>query len=81
MGVSGDAAVPYGALFDALGRTLSNERAVLLLYALLHGSSRFHEYCLVGGGCMDIACMREHCMGVLVAVHAAAWKRRRNSIA
>ena len=47
--VSGEAAVPYGALFDALGRTLSSERAVLLLYALLHGSSHFHEYCLVGG--------------------------------
>lgn len=48
--MSGDAAVPYGALFDALGRTLSgnNERAVLLLYALLHGCSQFHEYCLVG---------------------------------
>lgn len=49
-GGAGEAAVPYGALYDALGRTLHNERAVLLLYALLHGSSSFHEYCLVREG-------------------------------
>lgn len=38
---------PSAALFDALGGGLTSERAVLLLYALLHGCARFHEYCLV----------------------------------
>ena len=46
---SGDAAISYAALYDALGPALTSERAVLLLYALLHGCGRFHEYCLVGG--------------------------------
>lgn len=35
------------ALYEALGDALSSERAVLLLYALLHGCPHFHEYCLV----------------------------------
>eukprot|EP00887_Chlorella_sp_A99_P007913 scaffold12.g7913.t1 len=57
---SGDAAVSYAGLYDALGRSLlgqvglclvslqgrGQERAVLLLYALLHGCPHFHEYCL-----------------------------------
>jgi hypothetical protein len=38
---------PAAALFDALGSSLSSERAVLLLYVLLHSCPRFHEYCLV----------------------------------
>jgi hypothetical protein len=44
------AAVPYGALFEALGRALGAEgRAeapTLLLYALLTGTPAFHEYVL-----------------------------------
>jgi hypothetical protein len=48
-GHSPAAAVSYAALYDALGRGLTSERAVLLLYALLHGSPHFHEYCLVRG--------------------------------
>ena len=49
---------PLAALFDALGRTLLSERSVLLLYALLHGSPAFHEYCLVGGGCVCLKRVR-----------------------
>ncbi|PSC74556.1 dymeclin-like isoform X1 [Micractinium conductrix] len=45
--VAGDAAISYAALYEALGDALSSERAVLLLYALLHGCPHFHEYCLV----------------------------------
>ena len=41
---------PPAALYDALGAGLTSERAVLLLYALLHGCPRFHEYCLVRRG-------------------------------
>jgi hypothetical protein len=41
---------PSAALYDALGSSLTGERAVLLLYALLHSCPRFHEYCLVGWG-------------------------------
>lgn len=40
--------VSYNALYAALGRSLlGNEGSVLLLYALLHNCSGFHEYCLV----------------------------------
>lgn len=44
---SGDAAISYAALYEALGAALTSERAVLLLYTLLHGCPHFHEYCLV----------------------------------
>ncbi|KAL4432564.1 hypothetical protein ABPG77_000501 [Micractinium sp. CCAP 211/92] len=44
---SGDAAISYAALYDALGASLTSERVVLLLYTLLHGCPNFHEYCLV----------------------------------
>ena len=44
---AGNAAIGYATLYDALGRSLSQERAVLLLYILLHSSPHFHEYCLV----------------------------------
>jgi hypothetical protein len=44
------AAVPYGALFEALGRALGAEgraeASTLLLYALLTGTPAFHEYVL-----------------------------------
>ena len=35
------ATVSFSALYDALGRGLTNERSVLLLYALLYGSLPF----------------------------------------
>lgn len=38
-------------MYEALGAALTSERAVLLLYTLLHGCPHFHEYCLVGSGC------------------------------
>ncbi|KAL4436850.1 hypothetical protein ABPG75_003989 [Micractinium tetrahymenae] len=44
---SGDAAISYAALYEALGASLTSERVVLLLYTLLHGCPHFHEYCLV----------------------------------
>ena len=41
------AAVPYPALFTALGHSLLlRESSVLLLYSLLHGTPHFVEYCL-----------------------------------
>lgn len=46
-GMSGDAAISYAGLYEALGDHLTSERAVLLLYTLLHGCPNFHEYCLV----------------------------------
>lgn len=48
-------AVRCAALYDALGASLTSERVVLLLYTLLHGCPNFHEYCLVGAGCMRAA--------------------------
>lgn len=45
---AGSPAVPYAALFDALGRALvPRESTILLLYALLHGTPHFNEYCMV----------------------------------
>jgi hypothetical protein len=40
-------AVSYAALYDAMARGLINERAVLLLYDLLHDCQHFHNYILV----------------------------------
>lgn len=48
-GAGAVAVVPYAALYAALGRSLGgSEASVLLLYALLHGTPHFHEYCMVG---------------------------------
>ncbi|KAL4436991.1 hypothetical protein ABPG75_004130, partial [Micractinium tetrahymenae] len=44
---SGDAAISYAALYEALGASITSERVVLLLYTLLHGCPHFHEYCSV----------------------------------
>lgn len=45
---AGAASVPYSALFDSLGRSLlTQESSVLLLYALLHGTPHFMDYCMV----------------------------------
>lgn len=41
------AAVPYAALFDALGRTLmSREPTIVLLYSLLQETPHFNQYCM-----------------------------------
>ena len=41
------ATVSYSALFDTLGKTLLiRETSVLLLYALLHGTPHFNDYCM-----------------------------------
>lgn len=44
---SGAASVPYATLYDALCSGLMHERAVLLLYDLLHECQHFHNYVLV----------------------------------
>ena len=40
-GASQQATVPFSQLYDALGRGLTNDRSVLLLYALLYGCQPF----------------------------------------
>jgi hypothetical protein len=40
-GASQQAAVPFSQLYDALGKGLTNDRSVLLLYALLYGCQPF----------------------------------------
>lgn len=75
-GVRGDAAVGYAALYNALGAGLTSERAVLLLYALLHGCPRFHEYCLVRGGAPPARLPRRgvlHCLLTSPSPPSACW--------
>ncbi len=46
-GLGGAAVVPFAALFDSLGRSLLHKEAsVLLLYALIHGTPHFNNYCM-----------------------------------
>jgi dymeclin len=47
VGGAASAIVPYAALFDSLGRSiLHKESSVLLLYALIHGTPHFNNYCM-----------------------------------
>ena len=43
-GASQLATVSFSQLYDALGRGLTNDRSVLLLYALLYGCQRFQVW-------------------------------------
>jgi hypothetical protein len=44
---SGAASVSYATLYDSLCSGLTHERAVLLLYNLVHECHHFHNYILV----------------------------------
>ncbi|CAI5505919.1 unnamed protein product [Closterium sp. Naga37s-1] len=39
--------IAFASLHDALGLCLTDDRATLLLYSLIHGNSAFLDYCLV----------------------------------
>ena len=44
------------ALYEALGPSLTSERSVLLLYALLQGCPHFQAYCLVCTAAAPLYC-------------------------
>lgn len=62
---SGAASVPYATLYDALCSGLMHERAVLLLYDLLHECHHFHNYVLVRRYAIK-SCLREGAIAYLL---------------